>query len=202
MDFKIPEGATPLDDLSDLLLDGVFTYSDLCAAEAENILQAMEIHLGHHKNPRRIWFTEAYLRRVHRDMFGKVWKWAGKYRATQKNVGIPAGAISEEVAKLADDVAHWNKSEMPVLERAVRLHHRLAWIHPFSNGNGRHARLMSDIYLYSHRYSLPIWPESTLSETGNPRSVYLSALHDADRGNFEPLAQFTQSLLPKDSKKE
>ncbi len=165
MKFEVPEGATPILDASGLMPEGILTYADLCTAEAENILQAMDIHLKRRKNPGRAWFAEDYIRRVHRDMFKDVWEWAGQYRKAQTNVEIPTHMIREEIAKLCQDVASWNsqKSPMSVLERAVRLHHRFSWVHPFPNGNGRHARLMSDIYFRSHNHPIPIWLNEDIS---------------------------------------
>jgi Fic-DOC domain mobile mystery protein B len=129
-------------------------------------------------------------------MFGAVWSWAGTYRTTELTIGIPAYRIREEIAKLCDDRSFWDQQRsMPVLERAVRLHARLAWIHPFRNGNGRHARLITDIYLRSHHQPLPQWPHSELMSEGTPRIDYLAAMRKADDGNFVPLMRFTEKYL-------
>ena len=196
--FEVPEGATPIHDVSGLLPEGVFTYADLCTAEAENILQAIHTHLHRRKNLERPWFTERYLRQVHTDMFQYVWKWAGSYRSTDTNIGVPSYTIREEIAKLCLDVAFWNaqKNPLPILARAVRIHHRLAWIHPFPNGNGRHSRLITDIYLHSYHQPLPIWPEADLITRVKSRQDYLAALRQADLGNFDPLLDYTTHFLP------
>ena len=193
MKFKVPEGATPIEDISDLVPGGLLTYQDLCAAEAENILKAVNLHLKRRKNPKKNWLTEEYIRKVHRDMFKSVWRWAGTYRKSELNIGVPAHSVREEIAKLSQDAAFWSseKANMPVLERAIRIHHRLTWIHPFSNGNGRHARMISDIYLYAHDHPRPIWSETSLSAPGETRSQYLKAVREADRGNFKPLIEIT-----------
>lgn len=195
MRFEVPEGATPLEDASGLKLKHVTTYADLCAAEAESILAAHSRHLTRRKNPERAWLTEDFVRRLHRDMFGPVWDWAGTYRVAQTNVGVPPAAIREEVAKLCQDVAFWGRPEakMPVLERAARLHHRSVWIHPFPNGNGRHARLLADVYLHSHGHALPSWPAG-LAGSGPARAAYLEALRAADAGDIAPLAAMTERL--------
>ncbi len=197
--FRVPEGATPILDASGLIAGGILTYADLCVAEAENILKAMNTHLKRRKNPLKGWFTEEYFRKVHRDMFEDVWDWAGQYRKTQTNVGVGVPVIREEIAKLCQDVAFWDsqKNPMSVLERAARLHHRVAWIHPFPNGNGRHARLLADIYLHSHGHPLPNWPQSDLAVNGATRSDYLQAMREADHGDFEPLMAITKRCLPR-----
>jgi len=196
MKFKSPEGATPIDD-AEGLIPRITTRTELNAAEAENILGAMDKHLKRPKNPKKPWLTDPYLRRVHKDMLGKVWKWAGHYRNTELNIGVSVHQMREEIKKLCDDVAFWDSQAKPmsVLERAVRIHHRLAQIHPFKNGNGRHARLIGDIYLYSHSHSLPAWPRSNIGEESGIRGVYLKALRQADQGHFKPLSNFVGQFI-------
>jgi Fic-DOC domain mobile mystery protein B len=199
--FDTPEGATPIEDASGLLVEGVLTYAALNAVESENILSAVNAHLRRGKRRGAAWLTEEYVRRVHRDMFDSVWEWAGHYRIAALNIGVPASRIREEVAKLCQDVSFWDAQKdnpLPVLERAVRLHHRLSWIHPFPNGNGRHARLMSDIYLYIHGCQQPEWPSSAMSGSGDARAGYLDALRKADGGDFWPLIVYTRRFLPKE----
>lgn len=196
--FETPKDATPIEDLSGLLPAVIYTYADLCAAEAENILRGSLSHLKRRKNPRQAWFTEEYLRKVHRDMFDSVWEWAGKYRHTLLNLGVPPERIHEEVHKLCGDVQYWSSvvdQPMSILEQAVRIHHKLAWIHPFPNGNGRHARLMADIYLYSHRHPLPMWPSSDIAKASDVRARYLEAIRAADDGNFTPLMEYTDQYM-------
>jgi len=199
--FRVPEGATPIEESSDLILDGLLTYQDLCTAEAENILSAIDSHFKRKKNIKKNWLTEEYIRKVHRDMFKNVWRWAGIYRKTELNIGVRSHSVREEIAKLCHDVAYWgsNKANMPVLERAIRIHHRLTWIHPFMNGNGRHARLIADIYLYSYNHPRPIWAESSFSNDGDMRSKYLKAIREADHSNFEPLIEFTKQHINHDA---
>lgn len=199
MRFEAPEGATPIEDAADLVPDGIVTYRDLCAVEAENILDAADRHLSRRKNPECSWFDESFIRRLHADMFGKVWRWAGKYRQEDLNIGVAFHRVQEEIGLLVGDLKYWNspgECEMPVLERAVRLHHRLSWIHPFRNGNGRHGRLAADIYLRSQRHPLPSWPGDDLAAAGKMRARYLASLKDADQGDFGPLTDFTKGLLP------
>lgn len=199
MKFHVPEGATPIDDTTDLLIPGITTLQDLNAVEAENILEAMRSHLSVRKNAAGGWFDEPFLRRVHRDMFAKVWRWAGRYRNRELNIGVPAHRVPEEIAKLVGDIHFWMSlpvAQMPLLERAARIHHRLAWIHPFLNGNGRYARIAADIYLFSQRIPLPEWPEN-LGKDGEIRHQYLQALRSADQNNFDSLMAFIETLIKK-----
>lgn len=187
--FKTPPGATPIDD-ADGLLVAAETMADLSAAESENILEATNKRLRRRSAPKRRWLTEELLRVVHREMFGKVWAWAGRYCDVELNIGVAPGSIREEIKKLCDDAWFWDTmpQEPPsVLERACRVHHRLAWIHAFRNGNGRHARLICDMYLKAHGLPLPVWPGQDIAKKGGVRDAYLAALRAADRQDFEPL---------------
>jgi Fic-DOC domain mobile mystery protein B len=198
--FETPEGGTPIGDAEGLLLPETSTMADLSAAEAENILRAAGKHLRRRHNPRREWLTDDFLRTVHRDMFDGVWDWAGTYRRVELNIGVAPHLIREEIGKACTDARFWDsqtENPLPVLERAVRLHHRLAWIHPFRNGNGRHARLMADIYLNAHGHALPVWPSGDISRKGGARDAYLAALKEGDRENFTPLMDYTRLYLEK-----
>lgn len=195
--FEVPEGATPIEDDGSLRIKGLTTHAELSAAEAENILQALRVHLGRRKNPKRRWFTEDFVRRVHRAMYGEVWTWAGEYRKTQTNVGVQAHMIADEIGKLCGDVWYWDSNpacDIPIPERAVRIHHRLVYIHPFLNGNGRHARLMADVYLHSHGLKLPQWPVD-IGQNGEIRKTYIDSLRAADRGDIRPLTDYTKTYM-------
>ncbi len=201
--FDAPEGATPLEDVSGLLVDGVYTCAALNAVEAENILRAVNLHFGSKRRTAGPWLTDELIRRVHRDMFDRVWEWAGKYRSSELNIGVAAHKVREEIGKLCQDVAFWDAQTdgaLPLLERGARLHHRLAWIHPFPNGNGRHARMMADIYFHVKGLPLPTWPSAAIGASGRERKEYLQALKSADAGDFGPLVEYTRKYLPREGK--
>jgi Fic-DOC domain mobile mystery protein B len=193
--FKTSEGQTPF-DASGLIPANIRNYKDLNAAEIRNIVGAARKHLKRRKNAERVWLTEKFIRTLHRDMFCNVWGWAGNYRDSEFNIGVKPYLIREEIAKVCQDMAAWDKDTthpMPVLERAVRLHHRLGWIHPFPNGNGRLARLLLEIYLHAHDHPRPMWPD----DEGKTRQEYLAALRHADHGDFAPLIECVRRFLPK-----
>ena len=194
MKFVVPEGATPIED-TEGLIPAITLYRDLCAVEAENILEASSRHLTRRMNPSGEWLNEAFIRKVHADMYSNVWAWAGKYRQIELNIGRAAShRVTEEVAKLIGDFRYWE--DMSVIKRSIRLHHRLTWIHPFRNGNGRHARMVADIYLYSQKHALPVWPSDDLGKSSTIRKRYLDALRFADQEDFAPLEKLIENLLP------
>jgi Fic-DOC domain mobile mystery protein B len=136
--------------------------------------------------------TEGFSSEVHRRMFGGIWRGAGRYRTTERNPGWEPHRIAEGVAIFLDDAEGWLRfSTFPVHEAAVRLHHRLVSIHPWSNGNGRHARLIEDIVVAANgEKALSCGSRSTGAEPGSARARYLEAIRTADRGDFTPLLGF------------
>lgn len=195
------DGATPGDDESGLIPGSPTDRLARNAVELEAIANAYDKHLFRARRKKRgdAWLTEAYVHQVHHDMFGSIWDWAGQYRRVQLNIGILWHQIPEQVRLLLDDFRYWNSfdSSMPELEIAARLQNRLTRIHLFKNGNGRHARLITDIFLYSRSHPLPNWPQIHLMEQGNAvRERYLSAMRAGDKENFEPLIAFIQGCVP------
>jgi Fic-DOC domain mobile mystery protein B len=188
-----PEGATALDpdELAGLKLLHVTTRSDLDHLEQENIQDGLR-WLERRRNKIDV-LHEAFVRTLHKRLFGDVWAWAGTFRTTEKNISIDPLQISVQLRHLLDDVSYWidNKTYAP-LEIAVRLHHRLVYIHPFPNGNGRHARIMADVVLSDLLQSTPIdWGGGqNLQAMTERRKVYIAALAQADSGAYGLLFQF------------
>ncbi len=195
-----PLGATPGGDTSGLILTHLSTPAARNAAETEAISRAYDTHIyrARRKKQGTEWLTDDFLRKVHTDMFGNIWEWGGKYRQVRLNIGVEPHVIREHIKRLVGDFSVWNETKftMPVVETAARLQHRLTYIHPFTNGNGRHARLISDIFLYSRHHSIPQWPQVQLMTEGNQiRMKYIQALKQADDGDFTALIQFIDTFL-------
>jgi Fic-DOC domain mobile mystery protein B len=185
-----PEGATPLDDeeLEGLKPSHITTRQELNEWEHTNIEQG-EIWAFSRKRLEIL--TVGFVRELHFKMFDETWQWAGQWRKSGKNIGIPAYEISGQVKNLCEDVAIWVREEVyPLAETAARLHHRLVYIHPFPNGNGRHARLFADVLLYNNDQPRLPWGGVALEREGNVRDTYIAALKEADGGNFKPLLTY------------
>lgn len=128
---------------------------------------------------------------LHAKMFDQTWKWAGQFRSSEKNVGIPWIQISEASRNLFDDVKYWLENETyPLEEIAARLHHRLTVIHPFPNGNGRLARILTDVFLVSRGHRRFAWGQGDLTPEGDVRARYVAALRAADGGDMQPFLDF------------
>ena len=194
-DFIYPEGATPLnpDEAAGLLLTHITTRGELDRWEQDNIIEA-QIWLAE-KKPKDV-LNEPFLKNLHKRMFFRVWKWAGRYRQTNKNLGIDWQQIPMSIINLFDDTKLWIELRHDTPDEiSICFHHRLVSIHPFSNGNGRHARLMSDLLLENifgcKRFTWGSGQE--LSKSGETRGNYINALREADGGNYKPLLKFARS---------
>lgn len=187
-----PDGSTPLDldEMAGLLFKHVATRGELDQLEQANIDEGMQ-WLKKQKNPDVL--SEEFVRKLHRKLFGKVWKWAGSFRTTEKNIGIDPIQIPVELHKLFGDTQYWIENDTLLSkELAVRFHHRLVYIHAFPNGNGRHARIMADAILTKLMDEAEIdWAGGyKLDAMNERRSQYISALKDADGQDFDALLEF------------
>jgi Fic-DOC domain mobile mystery protein B len=185
-DPPIP-GQTPLDDLSGLRLKRIRTTAELNAAEAENIRKATLKYLASRPTRRSARFDISWLRRLHAEMFGDVWRWAGSFRTHETNIGAPPHDIEVRLHSLLEDLKVWKDSGMPLLEQAVRLHHVAVQIHPFPNGNGRWSRMLGNIWLKLHRAEPIEWPETTIGLASTIRGEYLDAVRHADNADYAAL---------------
>jgi len=186
--WKPIPGETPIDDISGLKPKGVTTRAQLNDVEARNIRKAVMRYLLVKPTRRQAPFTLDWCYKLHRQMFGDVWRWAGQKRTTGLNLGVPTHQIDVELKALMDDLAYWRKTgELDIIEQVTRLHHRAVVIHPFLNGNGRWSRLLANIFLKQTAGKITLWPEETVGNTSIIRDEYLAAMRAADKGNYEPL---------------
>ncbi|RVT90317.1 mobile mystery protein B [Sphingomonas crocodyli] len=143
---------------------------------------------------RRDVLNERFLRGLHRRMFGDVWRWAGDFSTTARNIGIDAYSIGIELRQLTDDVRFWiDNGSYPAEEIAVRFHHRIVAIHPFPNGNGRLSRLAADLLAVQLGLDRFSWGSANLIEARATRKIHVEALRAADRHDMAPLLTFVRS---------
>jgi Fic-DOC domain mobile mystery protein B len=189
------DGATPVtpDQAAALRLTHITTRGELNEAEQENILTAHDwIDRRRNRSP----LTLAFLRELHRRMFGQVWKWGGTFTdEANRAIGLDPHEIGPALRMLIDDVKYWiEKETYPPDEIAARFHHRLTQIHAFPNGNGRHARLATDLLLKQLGQPPFTWGGKELRREGEDRRAYLAALRQADRlSDYEDLLRVLRS---------
>jgi Fic-DOC domain mobile mystery protein B len=194
--FQEPEDATPLqaEEREQLLQSWITSRSDLNIAEEENIIDGAAWARGRRRRKPVDTLTTDFVIMLHKRMFGDVWKWAGTYHTTARNIGVDAYRVGTDVAQLLSDVSYWMENETyPPDEIAVRFHHRLVAIHPFPNGNGRHARLMADLLIEQLGGVSFTWGGGSLADISELRRRYIVALRAADSHDMSPLLAFARS---------
>ena len=191
----LPRGATPLDpeEMEGHKIKTITTRGELDRWEQDNISDAMD-WLDKRKNKSDILNVE-FVKNLHEKMLNKVWDWAGKFRKTNKNIGVDKHNTSVELHKLLNDTQFWIENKIYESDEiATRFHHRLVHIHCFPNGNGRHSRLMTDVLLTDVLCKKPFtWASGDLIHEGNIRDTYINSLYSADNHDYDPLIQFVRS---------
>ncbi len=183
---------TPLQaDERDALIPSYITLRrELNEAEQVNIASAIKWLRGRKRDV----LDEAFLRELHKRMFGKTWQWAGQYRTTARNIGVEAYRIGVDLVQAIDDARFWvTNATFPADEIAIRFSHRLVFIHPFPNGNGRFSRLVGD--LLAKQLGRPVfsWGSRSLVDAKATRRAYVEALRAADAHDVAPLIAFARS---------
>ena len=185
-------GATPLDadELACLIPKHITTQGELNEWEQLNIEQGETWA----RRQRKDILNEAFVRQLHKEMFGETWSWAGCFRKSDKNIGVEWQHVGVKLHDLLDDVHYQiDHATYPPDEIAARFHHRLVAIHPFPNGNGRHARMMADLLIQKFGQPQFTWGSKSLTEATETRISYIDALRAADSGNIQPLLAFVRS---------
>lgn len=189
-------GTTPVSpDEERWLIPSVITLAQLNLLERENILEARRWLFGPRRKLTPVDLLDhLFIRELHRRMFRRVWRWAGKTRDNELNLGVPVPEITPRLATLLGDAMAWIDYETYTSDEiCVRLHHGLVAIHPWRNGNGRHARLIADRLALSLNQPIFTWGGGTeLTATGETRNDYLVALKRADTGDFTTLIRFAR----------
>ena len=189
------------------LIPSVLTRDDLNRLEQENIMQARAWVMQRSLLTSHDIFTQQFILRLHKKMFDKVWRWAGLYRRSDKNIGSKHHLISTQIQQLLGDVDYWFQHKTYTMtELAIVFHHRLVKIHPFANGNGRHARLFADVIIAKYNGTKLTWgrgwgyswgddwgSDPNVSPSGQIRKRYIEALRAADNGKYADIIAFAQS---------
>ena len=188
-----PPGATPLDaDALKDLIPAIITQGELNEFEARNIADAVQ-WAARSRKLRKELLLSANLTLLHKRMFNNTWKWAGGFRHVNTNIGVSWEHIRPELQALCADVKYQiERQTYSWDELAVRFHYRLVAIHPFLNGNGRHARLAADLLLMFNNQPELTWGSASLVENTSLRREYISAIHEADKGIIQPLIDFAR----------
>jgi Fic-DOC domain mobile mystery protein B len=196
LELKYGEGQTPLDEneKEGLKIKSITTQGELDEFEQLNIEKAVEWTIRTNLKTEKI-LTEKFVKDLHKRMYGEVWKWAGEFRRSEKNIGIPWTRIGMELRNLLDDTKYWIENDTYSPEEiAIRFKHRIVSIHCFPNGNGRHSRMMADIIIESiFGKEIFSWHQSNMVKADETRKKYINSLREADNGNIKPLIKFAKN---------
>ena len=193
--IKYVLGQTKLsnEELEGLKIKSIANRAELDEFEQLNIEKAIEWTLSLKIKPEQL-FTEKFILNIHKKMYSDVWKWAGSFRKSEKNIGIKSYLIGVAVKQLLDDSFYWFENKTYSNEEiAIRFKHRIVSIHCFPNGNGRHSRLFADLImtkLFNKKYFT--WGNSNLVKADEVRETYIKALKEADNQNFAALIKFAK----------
>ncbi len=190
------DGQTPLseEEKDGLLIKIITTHGELDEHEQLNIEKAIEWTIKTRIKKDQV-LSQDFIKMLHKKMLGDVWSWAGKFRQSEKNIGVKWITIGVELQALIDDTKYWiaHDSFSPE-EIAIRFKHRLVNIHCFPNGNGRHSRIMADIIMESIFGLEPFsWNNSNMVKPDQTRKNYINAIREGDKGNIQPLIDFAKN---------
>lgn len=186
-------GQTPLDpdEAAQLIPRHITTQGALDEWEQANILRAVQ--WAARKGKLDV-LTEGYCRELHRRMLDRTWRWAGRFRQSDKNIGCPWKEVPMRLHQLLGNTSFQLAQKVfPLDEAAARFHHQLVLVHPFPNGNGRHSRLMTDCLLKQQGGRPFTWGQQNFVAAGELRQRYIDALRAADGGDIGLLMDFVRS---------
>lgn len=192
--FIEPEGATELnaDDIKGLKFSHITTRDELNELENANIIQGVTWLSSQPVTQLNDVISMSFIEQLHIKLFGDVWDWAGQYRTRELNIGVAPHAIRMDLYNLLEDIKCWIEfNHFDLLELSARIQHRLVQIHPFTNGNGRHSRIITDYVRVALFKQRPLtWANTDLDKQNQERGEYISSLREADKGNYQPFIDY------------
>ena len=130
---------------------------------------------------------------------GNIYEWAGKYRQVNISKGDFHFAAAAQVPKLMAELESHLREFTPcklnsmdkVAEALAVVHTELVLIHPFREGNGRVARLLSILMAIQSR--LP--PLDFSGIVGKKKKEYILAVQEGMSHNYEPMEKIFRSVI-------
>ena len=177
---------------------GIKQVREIEQAETEALLAVQEWSVGHFSAEHR--FTADDIRLLHREWLGEIYPWAGEYRRVNISKGgfmfAPAGQVQrlmEEFSRkeLATLTPCAGLDEFDLIAALARTHAELVIIHPFREGNGRCARLLSWLMaLQAGRPALDFTPLA-----GRRKTAYFAAVQQAVGGDYAPMEECFRRVI-------
>lgn len=145
-------------------------------------------------------FTAADVCEMHREWLGEIYPWAGQYRGVNLSKGDVHFAAAREIPRLMSALErgplarHTPLAPAPAAELGfamAEVHGELVLIHPFREGNGRCARLLST--LMALQAGLPPLDFGNLE--GRGRGRYFAAIGAVFEADYEPLSAVFRATI-------
>lgn len=171
---------------------------EMDALEAELLAEATDWAVRHYAADQR--FTADDICLLHRQWLGKVYPWAGEYRQVNIGKGGFAFAMAAQVPRLMEELERkylaihtpcTDGSREGVIEALATVHCELVLIHPFRDGNGRIARLLTT--LMALQAGLPLLDFSGIK--GRKRQEYFAAVQASMGRDYEPMEKVFRSVV-------
>ena len=177
---------------------GVASKQDMDNAEARALEQAMDVLVRAYGEMHR--FTATDLCDCHRAWLGSIYEWAGCYRLVNVSKdGFPFAAAAQ-VPTLMDqferDVLRRYTpctfaDRVDVVHALAETHVEFVLIHPFRDGNGRLARVLSS--LMALQAGLPLLDFSLMAGTG--KTAYIAAIHAGLDKHYAPMERLFGKVI-------
>lgn len=173
---------------------GITNLDELFEMEALGVLRAQQYMLDLDTT---FIFDSRLILDIHQIVFGSLYSWAGKWRTIGTNIGIETAKIPYAVAEYADHVNYMKnniRDKKDLTHCLFFTHHRYTQIHPFNNGNGRTARLITDLVANMNGYQNV---QLYVREGNAERENYRNALKAADNYDDSVLKKMIgERLIP------
>lgn len=179
---------------------GIIDPDEMDRVEARALAKATDILIRKYDQEHQ--FTAADTCHFHKTWLGKVYEWAGRYRKINITKEDFTFAMAAQIHKLMEQFEQSQltqytpcefKNREEVVKALAEVHTELLLIHPFREGNGRVARLLS--LLMALQAELPILDFSLISE--HKKQEYIEAVHAGMDRNYQPMEALFSEIIEK-----
>ncbi|MFV1977372.1 MAG: Fic/DOC family protein [Candidatus Scalindua sp.] len=177
---------------------GIKRKREIDEIESTFLQDAIDKLLGKYDKDHR--FIENDIKMIHKLWFGKIYEWAGEYRQVNVSKGEFTFAIAKQIPNLMADFGKISlhkhtpcnfKTQERVIKALSEVHVEFVLIHPFREGNGRAARILST--LMAAQAGLPVLDFTDI--TGKRRKDYFAAISSGLSRNYKPMEKIFRRII-------
>ena len=177
---------------------GIKSKREMDKLERREQLRTIEELIGIYDRNHR--FIAADICKIHKLWLEKIYDWSGKYRQVNVSKGDFTFASSVQVPKLMSEfekeaLYEFTPCNFKTIDQIVKalsiVHTELVLIHPFREGNGRVARMLS--ILMGMQAGLP--PLDFKGIVGRKKKEYILAVQAGMSRNYDPIEKIFRSVI-------